>query len=241
MPGAKFASTNWSLVLAAGGRSSAEGAAAFDALCRLCWRPLYCYVRRRGFSTEDAQDLTQSFFARLMENESIGRASPERGRFRTFLLTAMQNFLANEWDRQHTIKRGGAIGFMSLEEIGGAEADYSSDPRSPELTPDKLYERNWTLALLGRATARLQEEFADAGRLPTFQALIGFLAGDGAGTTYAEAAAALGISEAAARVTVHRLRGRLRDLLCREIADTIAEPDNPDAVAEEFRYMLSTL
>jgi RNA polymerase sigma-70 factor (ECF subfamily) len=241
MPGAKFASTHWSLVLAAGGRSSAEGAAAFDILCHSYWRPLYSYVRRRGFSTEDAQDLTQSFFARLMETGSIGRAMPERGRFRTFLLTSMQNFLANEWDRDHTLKRGGGVAFLDLDEMGGAEAEYASDPVSAELPPDKLYERNWTLALLGRATARLEAEFDEAGKSKTFKALSGFLAGDTSATTYAEAAAALGIGEAAARVAVHRLRGRLRDLLRREISETIAEPDNPSAVAEELRYMLGTL
>jgi RNA polymerase sigma factor (sigma-70 family) len=241
MPGAKFASTHWSLVLAARGRSSAEGAAAFDTLCHLYWRPLYAYVRRRGFSPEDAQDLTQSFFARLMEKNAIGHALPERGRFRTFLLSSMQNFLANEWDREHTLKRGGAVGFLSLEDMGGAEAEYTADPVSPDLTPDRLYERNWTLSMISRATTRLAAEFAQAGKTETFNALSGFLAGDSGSTSYADAAAKLGISEVAARVAAHRLRGRLRDLLQAEIANTVAEPDDPAAVTDELRYMLGTL
>jgi len=241
MPGAEFASTQWSLVLAAGNRSSAQGAVAFESLCRLYWRPLYAYARRRASSVEDAQDLTQSFFARLMEKNSIDQAQRERGRFRTFLLTALQNFLANEWDRGHALKRGGGVKFLSLEDLRAAEDEYLLDRSGRGLPPDKLYERNWTLALLDRATARLAAEFAEAGKARTFEALRGFLAGDSGGPAYAEAAGALGIGEAAARVAVHRLRGRLRDLIRVEIANTVAEPGNPDAIQAELRSMLAAL
>ena len=241
MASREFASTQWSLILAAGDRSSSQGAAAFASLCRLYWRPLYAYVRRRGSSVEDARDLTQSFFARLMEKNSIGLARRERGRFRTFLLTSLQNFLSNEWDRDHALKRGGGNEFLSIEDFRGAENEYLLDRSAKELPPDKLYERKWTLALLDRATARLASEFAAAGKSSTFEALRGFLAGDGGGPAYTEIAATLGIGEVAARVAVHRLRGRLRDVLRMEIADTVAEPDNPDAIQEELRSMLAAL
>jgi len=241
MAGAEFASTQWSLILAAGDRSSPRGAAAFASLCHLYWRPLYAYVRRRGSSVEDAQDLTQSFFARLMEKNSFEAAKRDRGRFRTFLLTSLQNFLANEWDRDHALKRGGGIEFLSLEDFRGAEDEYALDWCGRELPPDRLYERNWTLSLLDRATARLAAEFEEAGKTRIFEALRGFLAGDSGGPAYAEAAATLGIGEVAARVAVHRLRGRMRDMLRMEIADTVAEPANPEAIRDELRSMLASL
>src|SRR5579864_799125 len=178
MAGAEFASTQWSIVLAAGDRTSAQGAAAFASLCQLYWRPLYSYVRRRGSSAEDSQDLTQGFFKRLMEKNSIERAQRERGRFRTFLLTSLQNFLANEWDYEQAIKRGGGIEFLSFEDLREAENEYLLDRTGRDLPPDKLYQRNWTLSLLDRATARLAAEFAEAGKATTFEALRSFLAGD---------------------------------------------------------------
>ncbi len=241
MAGAEFASTQWSMVLAAGDRSSPQGAAAFASLCRLYWRPLYAYIRRRGCSVEDSQDLTQSFFARLMEKNSVVLAQRERGRFRTFLLTSLQNFLTNEWDRDHALKRGGGIAFLSLEDLRDAEDEYLLDRSGRELPPDKLYERKWTLAMLDRATVRLAGEFAGAGKTRVFETLRGFLAGDSGGAAYAAAAATLGIGEVAARVSVHRLRGRLRDILRMEIANTVAEPDNEDAIQAELRSMLDAL
>lgn len=236
-----FVSTHWSIVLAASGRSTPEGAAAFSALCGIYWRPLYAYVRRRGLSIEDAQDLTQSFFCRLMEKDALQHAEPERGRFRSFLLTSLKNFQANEWDRQQTQKRGGHVEFLSLDEIGQAENDYLTDETACILAPEVLYERNWALALLKRTTSRLAAEFAGVGKAGVFENLKSFLTGESGGMSYSQAAASLGMSEGAVRVAVHRLRGRFRDLLRAEIALTVANPEDPHAIEEELRHLLSVL
>jgi RNA polymerase sigma-70 factor (ECF subfamily) len=235
-----FPSTHWSMVVAAQNQSTTEGAAALAALCRVYWRPLYAYVRRRGHAPEDAQDLTQGYFSRLLEKDYLSQADIQRGKFRSFLLASLKNFLANEWDRNTAQKRGGRIAFLSLEEMNGAEKHFLISSRD-SLTPEKAYERSWVLTLLGRVTEQLRLEFFEAGKSNVFEQFKTFLTGDAGDETYSKIAATLGMSEVAARVAAHRLRGRFRDLLRAEIAQTLDHPEDPDAVEEEIRYLMSVL
>jgi RNA polymerase sigma-70 factor (ECF subfamily) len=241
MPNSDFVSTQWSLVLRARDRSTAEGAAALADLCRLYWHPLYAYVRRRGLAVEDAQDLTQSFFAQLLEKDYLRRAKQDRGKLRSFLLASIKNFMANEWDRAHAQKRGGDLQFLSVETIARAEGDYRADDVFAGMTPDRYYERSWALTLLDRATAALAAEFAAAGKTPIFDSLKTFLTGDADSPGYPQLARTLGMSEGAVRVAVHRLRTRFRDLLCAEIANTLPNPGDPHAIQEELRDLLALL
>jgi RNA polymerase sigma-70 factor (ECF subfamily) len=233
-----FASTQWSVVLAARDAGPEAARAALSALCAAYWRPLYLYVRRSGRSAEDAQDLTQGFFAHLVEKESLRHVDPELGKFRAFLLASLKNFIVNERRREHAGKRGGGAALVSLEEMTRAEAE--SAGADPSLTPERLYERNWALALLARATARLESEFAAAGKTRIFECLKPYLTGDRE-MRYAEAAARLAISEVTVRVAVHRMRGRFRDLLQEEVAATLADPADAGAVERELRFLLAAL
>jgi RNA polymerase sigma factor (sigma-70 family) len=237
----RFPSTQWSAVLAAKNQSTAEGVSALAVICRLYWRPLYTYVRCRGHSVEDAQDLIQSYFCRLLEKDYLCQVNAERGKFRSFLMASLKNFLANEWDRKKTQKRGGEIQFLSLEEMNGAEKSYGLFVTPASLSPEKLYERSWALALLDRVTGQLAAEFAEAGKMEAFEQLKIFLTGDAGDLKYADAAVTLGMSEVAARVAVHRLRGRFRDLLRIHIAQTVAQPEDPRTIEEEIRYLMSVL
>jgi RNA polymerase sigma factor (sigma-70 family) len=237
--GPAFASTHWSIVLAAADRASPHSEAALASLCTSYWRPLYAYARRRGHSIEDAQDLTQSFFSHLLEKDSLRRVDPALGKFRAFLLASMKNFLANEWRREQSARRGGGARFVSVEELTGAERHFAATLASSG-TPDRVYERNWALALLERATSRLAAEFDAAGKAAFFQTLKPYLTGD-PDAPYAAAAAALGISEVSARVAVHRMRGRFRDLVVREAAQTLPDPGDTSAIDEELRYLRSVL
>jgi RNA polymerase sigma factor (sigma-70 family) len=237
----RFPSTQWSVVLAVKNQSTAEGVSALALLCRQYWRPLYAYVRRRGHSTEDAQDLTQSYFSRLLEKDYLSQFNAERGKFRSFLLTSFKNFLANEWDRRKTQKRGGETQFLSLEEIDDAEKSYAHLVAPASLTPEGLYERSWALGLLERVAEQLATEFAEAGKPEVFEHLKMFLTGDGGNLKYADVAKTLGMSEGALRVAVHRLRGRFRDQLRAHIAQTLAHPEDPGTVEEEIRYLMSVL
>jgi RNA polymerase sigma factor (sigma-70 family) len=235
-----FASTQWSLVLAARDGASSDAQAAMATLCATYWRPLYAYVRRSGRPVEDAQDLTQSFFSHLLEKNGLQHVEPARGKFRAFLLACLNNFLTNEWRREHAGKRGGFARFLSATDLSRAEEHYASELAISE-SPERVYERNWALALLERTMERLTEEFAAAGKSHVFEALKPRLTGDGEGAPYTEIAAALGMSEVAVRVTVHRMRGRLRHLLQREVAQTLADPTDARAIEEELRYLLSVL
>ncbi len=238
---AGFASTQWSLVLAARDATTPEGAAALAVLCGLYWPPLYAYVRRGGYQPEDAQDLTQSFFAHLLEKDGLLHAQRERGKLRSFLLASLKNFLANEWDRKHAQKRGGEVEFLSLDAMAGAEDSYSADETAGLLSPERLYGRIWALTLMERATNRLASEFADTGKAGLFDHLKIFLAGDGSGVGYAEVAPAMGMSEGAVRVAVHRFRNRFRCLLREEIAQTLENPQDPDAIEDELRELIAAL
>jgi RNA polymerase sigma-70 factor (ECF subfamily) len=235
----QFASTHWSVVLAAKEGASEEAHAALASLCATYWRPLYAYVRRSGHSVEDAQDLTQSFFSRLIERQSLRRVDPALGKFRAFLLAALKNFLANEWRRDQAEKRGGTSQVVSFEDMTRAEDLYASG-RNRSDSPEQLYERNWALALLERTTTRLAAEFEAARKAHLFAVLKPYLTGDRKGG-YSEAAADLGLSEVAIRVAVHRMRGRFRDLLVQEVSRTLPESPTPDTLEDELRYLLGVL
>jgi RNA polymerase sigma-70 factor (ECF subfamily) len=228
-------STHWSAVLAAGQPGSPRAAAAMEELCQTYWYPLYAYVRRRGFEVEDAQDLTQDFFAGMLENHWLKSADPKRGKFRSFLLGAMNHFLANDWRDARRLKRGGGKPLVSLDDT--AERRYALDAAS-DLTPEKIYERRWAWSLFERAVRRLREQYAAAGKGRLYDALKGFLADDVADGDYARLAAELDMTPGAVTTAVHRLRDRYRELVREEVAHTVA---NPAEVEDEMRSLLAAL
>jgi RNA polymerase sigma factor (sigma-70 family) len=232
----QFATTRWSLVLAAGQRSSPQSSAALATLCENYWYPLYAYVRRRGHEADEAQDFTQAYFARLLEKNDLAAADPGRGRFRSFLLTSLKHFLANEWDRARAEKRGGGRSLLSID-FGTAEERYRAEP-SHDLTPEKIFERRWALVLLENVLARLHDESVQAGKTDSFDRLKGSLTGEQTAVTYGQLAAELNMSEGAVKVAVHRLRRRYRELLRAEIEETVADPQEID---QEIRDLFSAL
>lgn len=215
-PAVEFATTRWSLVVRAAGERDLDADAALALLCERYWFPLYGFARRRVGDVHEAQDATQGFFTRLMEKQALAHASPERGRFRSFLLAAMKHFLANEWDRAHAGKRGGGHRTISLD-LDSAESRLSREP-AHELTPERIYERRWAMTLLERVASQLSAEFAAAGKGRNYELLRGALSGDREKVSYADAAAELGISEEAARQAASRLRKRYRELLREDVA-----------------------
>jgi len=233
---AQFDTTHWSVVLAAGHRSSPDSDKALESLCGTYWYPLYAYARRRVGDVHQAQDLTQEFFARLLEKNCVGLARPERGRFRSFLLTTFQHFLVNEFEKAKAQKRGGGRVPISLD-FESADSRYSLEPVE-NLTPERLYEKQWALTLIDRVLDRLQEEFARAGKTQQFEHLKVFIYGKTAPRAYADAARELGMTEGAARVAAHRLRRRYRQLLWAEIAQTVAQPEEID---DEIRSLFAIL
>jgi RNA polymerase sigma factor (sigma-70 family) len=234
-----FASTQWSIVLAAKDAASPRAADAMAVLCATYWRPLYAYVRRSGRSVEDAQDLTQSFFSRLLDKDCLQHVDPGLGKFRSFLLASLKNFIASEWRRERAWKRGGSADLVSIDEMTRAEDHYAAGLTLHE-TPERVYERNWALALLEKTTLRLADEFSAAGKVRVFEMLKPYLTGD-RDTSYSQAAADLGISEVTVRVSVHRMRGRFRDLLQEEVRQTLSDSCDSGAVEEELRYLLTVL
>jgi RNA polymerase sigma-70 factor (ECF subfamily) len=234
--GRQFASTRWSLVALAGQRDAPESAEALASLCRLYWYPLYAYARRRLPTPEDAQDLTQAFFARLLEKEYLRQADPQRGRFRAFLLTAFNHFLAKERERAHAQKRGGGRSPLALDFQKG-EHRYQHEPNHTA-TAELLFERRWALTLLEQVLARLRDESAQAGKERLFEALKVTLTGEEVARPYAELAAELGLSSEALKVTVHRLRRRYGELLRAEIAETVSSDAE---VEDELRDLFVAL
>jgi RNA polymerase sigma factor (sigma-70 family) len=233
---AAFVTTHWSAVVAAGCSDTAQAQASLGKLCQSYWFPLYAYVRRRGHSVEDAQDLTQEFFARVIEHQWLARADQAKGRFRTFLLTAMERFLANEWDKSRRLKRGGGRACVSLR-LDTAETRYGIEPVD-DRTPEQAFEHRWALTLLEGVVERLEAGFRAEGQAELFVALKPCLVGDSAAQSYVELAAALGMNEVAVKVAVHRLRQRYRELLRAEIANTVASPADVDA---EMRHLFNVL
>ena len=232
-----FASTEWSLVLAAGHRSTPEAEQALAKLCATYWPPIYAYLRRKGYSTTESEDLTQSFFARMLEKNYFQDASRERGTFRSFLLTSLKNFLANEWDRARAQKRGGRFQIISLEEISSSESPCPLDLHA--LSPEEQFERQWTLTALNRTISRLGEEYLAMGKALLFERLRDFLT-CAEGLPYRQVAAALEMSEGAVKTAVHRLRNRFRKMLRAEIAETLPNPDDPGAEAHSSPRTVSS-
>lgn len=235
-PPPSFATTHWSVVLAAGAGDDTAAREALAALCRSYWYPLYAYARRRGHPPQDAEDLIQSFFVRFLEHNWVARADQQRGRFRTFLLTALDRFLANEWDKVRAIKRGGHLRQVALE-MDDAESRFSREPADP-CTPEQQFERQWALTVLDRALAGLREEYAGRGQAATFDALKPTLLGSREAQPYASLAEALGVAQGSVKVMVSRLRERYRQRLLEEITHTVASPDEVDS---ELRHLFRVL
>ena len=231
-----FPATHWSVVLAAGHDSSTGARAALEELCRAYWYPLYCYVRRQVGSTVEAEDLTQSFFAHLLERKTLTKVSQEKGRFRSFLLAALRYFLADEWDKVRAQKRGGGSVAISLSEAG-AEERYQRECRD-ELTAEKLYERRWAMAVLDRAFVRLQAEFTAAGKPALGEALRDLQDHAADAGPYAEVAARLEMPVNTLKSHVHRYRQHFREVLCDEVAQTVASPAD---VADELRHLMAAV
>jgi RNA polymerase sigma-70 factor (ECF subfamily) len=231
-----FATTHWTLILNARGSDAPLAREALEKLCRSYWYPLYAFVRRQGRGPHDAQDLTQEFFARLLEKHYLEEVDRAKGRFRSFLLAALKHFLSNEWDRQRAHKRGGASPHVPID-TQFAESRYGLEP-AHEQTPEKLFERRWALTLLDQVLARLREEFVAAGKTGHFEELKVVLTSDKRSIPYAELGTRLGLSEGAVKVAVHRLRRRYRELLRAEIAGTVA---GPEEVEEEIRHLFAAL
>jgi len=233
---ARFATTHWSVVLAAGRHSSPQAQEALAVLCRTYWYPVYVFIRRQGFSADESQDLTQEFFARLLEKHFLAQVDQEKGRFRSFLLAACKHFLSNERDRARAKKRGGGREPIFID-IDDAERRYRLEP-AHQLTPEKLFERRWVLTLLDRVLALLRDEFVRDGKEDQFDHLKVFLTGEKNQPSYRELGQKLGMPEGSAKVAAHRFRKRYRELLREEIAKTLNEGDS---VENEIRELFAAL
>jgi RNA polymerase sigma factor (sigma-70 family) len=231
--GAQFKSTRWSTVRKASNLDSPSAMEAFSQLCQDYWYPLYAFIRRRGYSPEDAEDLTQEFFSRLVDKQCVQHADSTRGRFRTFLLSSLENFLNNEWDKRKTIKRGGRCFFVSWEELG-AEDRYGQEPFT-DLSAEKLYERHWVMILLEKATAALRREHEAVGEQAAFEVLVKFLSGTPGPESYRDVAIRLNLTEDAVRMRVHRLKRRFGKLLRGMVADTV----EAEEIDEEMRHLFA--
>ena len=229
----EFQTTRWSLILQAG--DAATSASALEALCRAYWAPVHAFVRRRGCEPEEARDLTQSFFAMLLAKDLFGAADRERGKFRSFLLGALNHFLLNEWDKARRLKRGGGVAIVSLDECD-AEDRRLHEPID-DLSPEKLFDRRWAETVLERVLARLRGEYEAAGHGARFEQGKPWLLGDGDGS-YADAAVQLKMEETGVRTLVSRLRRRFRELMRAEIAETVSGPAEVD---EEIRALFHAL
>ena len=229
-----FPTTRWTLVVAAADPALQESRTALVSLCEAYWYPLYAYVRRLGYSVDEAQDLTQEFFVRVLEGRYLDRADREKGRFRSFLLTSLKFFLADEMDRSRAQKRGGAAPLPF--EVATGEELYGREPADEE-TPESIFERRWAHSVLDSVLARLRDEFVEHGRLDHFNKLKVFLLGQ-TEAPYAALARELETSEGALKVAVHRLRKRYRDLIRLEIAETVADPSE---VESELRFLAAAL
>lgn len=231
--GQRFQPTHWTVIVSAKESRTPAANSAWENLCLTYWWPLYAFVRRRGYSEHDAQDLTQEFFVRLMTGNSLDAVDPSKGKFRSFLLAAMQHFLAKEWRRANAQKRGGGFHFISAD-AGVNETHYLQLPGN-EKTPEQLFDQQWAMTLLERAVARLRDEFIAAGKGEQFEVTKVFLTGEK--PSYAELAGRLGTTEAALKMSVSRMRHRYRELLRAEIADTVP----PEEVEEELRALIAAL
>jgi RNA polymerase sigma-70 factor (ECF subfamily) len=231
-----FATTHWSVVLAAGEGDSAPAQRALETLCTAYWYPIYVYVRRKGHGPDDAQDLTQEFFAQLIAKEHLRLADRNKGKFRTFLLAMLDYFLAREWSRAHRQKRGGQFTFISLDQPAPEER-YRLEPADND-TPEKQFVRQWALTVLKQTMNKLEKECDANGKSALFREVRAHLSGEGDGAAQAEIAQRLGMTEGAVRVAVHRLRQRYGELLRNEVAQTVGRPEEVD---EEIHFLLHVL
>lgn len=231
-----FATTHWSVVLLAGGSTSPDAQAALAQLCQTYWYPLYAYARRRGHNEHDAKDLVQGFFAQLFEHQSIRRVARDRGKFRSFLLGSLNFFIADQRDLARAQKRGGGREIVSIDETD-AEGRYGLEPVD-ERSPDQIFERRWAMTVLEQVLAVLEKEYRASNKAKLFGELRFFLLGDKSHGTYAEVGSRIGLSEAAVKMAVSRLRQRYRELFREVIAQTVAEPGD---VEEEIRHLLAAL
>lgn len=230
-----FAATRWTMVLSAAGRGKGTGSRALAELCQCYWRPLYAYLRWLGFDVQEAEDLTQEFFARLLDGNGLATVDPGKGKFRSFLLASLKHFLANERDRARTLKRGGGLPFIHLDALNAENRRQFE--LSDDLSPDKAFDRQWALTVLDQALSRLRAEFSTAGKEALFEELKGYLTGDRKADSHAVVGERCGMSEGAVKVAVHRLRRRYRELLREEIAQTVSSPEEVD---DEIRNLFAS-
>lgn len=234
---ARFAATRWSVVLAAADhRTNVTSRRALEELIQIYWFPLYAFVRRQGNSHQQAEDLTQGFFTHLLANEGLMTVDRSKGKFRSFLLAALKNFASDERAKARAIKRGGNRKVLSLDALE-AEAHYARE-LTDTMTPERLFERSWAIAVLNQVVSRLEQEHAERGKAEAFQALRHSLDGQADAQSYAQIAGQLGMSEGAVRVMAHRMRRRYRELLRDEIVQTVA---NEELVDEEIHHLLQCL
>jgi RNA polymerase sigma factor (sigma-70 family) len=234
-PGREFRTTHWSVVLSAGGSGSSESGRALEKLCQMYWYPLYAFVRRKGYQHDEAQDLTQAFFAKLLQKNQIALADPDRGRFRTFLLHSMENFLRSYHRDASALKRGGGREVISLD-AEMAEQRYAAQPEGT--IPTAVYEREWIGTMLESVLATVRREFSVSGKEELFGYLEPHLWGDDTSTPYAQVAELLDMTVVSVRVTIHRLRQRFHDLLREKIAETVADASE---IEDEIRYLRRVL
>src|SRR5947209_1766481 len=234
--GVQFQTTQWGLVMPTADQRSKTAQAALEQLCRIYWYPIYAFVRRQGQTVENAQDLTQEFFLRVLQDNYFQVADPQRGRLRSFLLTSLKHFLINEWEKARTAKRGGAQSIFSLDEQD-AEGRYLTEPIDG-MSPEKVYEKRWAVTLLEQALARLRAEYAKQNNGAMFDALKPFISGETAEGGYGALAQRFEMSEGSLRVAAHRLRERYREALRTEVASTLATPTDID---DELRHLMIVL
>lgn len=230
-----FVTTHWSAVARAGGLDEPSAHAALCELCQTYWHPLYAFLRRRGKSPHDAEDLTQAFFERLLDKNYVASARAEKGKFRAFLLTALKAFMANEWDKQHAARRGGFHSHVSIDHAA-AEARFDAG-LADRLQPDAVFERQWAVTLLENVMAQLARDYINTGRAALFERLRPCVGRSEKARPYAEIARELNLTEPAVKTAVHRLRARYREILRGEIAKTVTSPEE---VEDELRHLFST-
>jgi RNA polymerase sigma-70 factor (ECF subfamily) len=225
--GGRFMTTRWSVVLAARGSDRPAAREALSTLCGQYWHPLYAFIRRGGSTPEEAEDLTQAFLVHLLEKEAIRHVDPAKGKFRSYLLASLKNFLSDQRSRETAAKRGGGVAPVPLD-ADEAEGRYRLEP-AHDLTPERIFERQWALTVIEQAVTRLRGRYVRAGKEDHFEALKIFLSGEKRPVPYAEIAGKLDMTELAVKVSVHRLRKRFRDSLREEIAQTVHDPDEIEA------------
>jgi len=231
-----FQTTHWSVVMNAAQDGDVKASTALERLCQTYWFPIYAYLRRQNREREDAQDLTQSFFGHLLQNERLRTVQPHKGKFRSFLQASLKNFLANEWDKRRALKRGGEFTFVSLDEEV-AENRFRREPYH-EATPETAFEQSWALTLLDSVLAQLRRDYVNADKTALFEAIQVYLSGDNNATPYAKTAARMNLTEGALKMAVLRLRRRFGELLRAEIAQTVTRPEELD---EEIRALFAAV